>query len=308
MTARRRRVGADPDDPLVGDDPLVPGELPVDGRLAVDVAPVQGCADRRHQRRVLVRDVPGVEPVGVLLGDEVRRDAALDEARVLHERREEADVVLHAADHEAVERGAHLQQRLVAGRAVGDELGDHRVVEHRDLAALVDAGVDAHAVDRRGRAVAHEPAGGGEELAEGVLGVDAGLHGPAVEAHLLLRQRQALAGGDAQHQLDQVEAGDELGDGVLDLQAGVHLEEVEAPVRVDHELDGPGGGVADRARQQARPARPSRAASRRRGTGRAPPRAPSGGGAAPSTRARSGTARCRGRRRSAGSRCAAAAR
>ena len=35
------------------------------------------------------------------------------------------------------------EQRLVPRRAVGDQLGDHRVVGDADLVALVDAGVHA---------------------------------------------------------------------------------------------------------------------------------------------------------------------
>ena len=48
-----------------------------------------------------------------------------------------------------------------------------------------------------------------------------------VRRDVVLRERQRLAGGDAQLQLDEVEAGDQLGDRVLDLQAGVHLQEEE---------------------------------------------------------------------------------
>ena len=45
-----------------------------------------------------------------------------------------------------------------------------------------------------------------------------------------LRDRQRLARGDADHQLDQVEAGRRLGDRVLHLDARVHLHEVEVLV------------------------------------------------------------------------------
>ena len=48
-----------------------------------------------------------------------------------------------------------------------------------------------------------------------------------LQLDVLLREGQLLAGGDADHLLDQVEAGDQLGDRVLDLQARVHLQEVE---------------------------------------------------------------------------------
>ena len=89
------------------------------------------------------------------------------------------------------------------------------------------------------------PAGRGQEVAERILGIKTRLDGPAVQLHVLLLERQLLAGGDADHQLDQVEAGDELGDGMLDLQTGVHLEEVELAVLVDDELDGAGALVLD---------------------------------------------------------------
>ena len=46
-------------------------------------------------------------------------------------------------------------------------------------------------------------------------------------ASSLLRQRQRLAGGDAQLPLDQVEPGDHFGHRMLDLQPRVHLHEVE---------------------------------------------------------------------------------
>ncbi len=156
-----------------------------------------------------------------------------------------------------------LRDRVGAVAAVHDQLGDHRVVVHRDLAALVDAGVDAHAAAARAsaagrlhrlrrRLVAHQPAGGRQEVAERVLGVDAALDRPAVALHVVLRERQLLAGGHADHQLDQVEPGDALGDRVLHLQPGVHLEEVEALVLADHELHRAGALVLHRLGQRHR--------------------------------------------------------
>ena len=72
-----------------------------------------------------------------------------------------------------------------------------------------------------------------------------------------LRERQRLARGDADLLLDHVDAGHHLGDRVLDLDARVHLHEVEAAVLVEQELDRPGVGVADRARDARSPRRPS---------------------------------------------------
>ena len=74
-----------------------------------------------------------------------------------------------------------------------------------------------------------------QEAAEGVLGVDARLDGVPVDVHVVLCERQLLAGGDPQLELDEVErmARDEttIGDRVLHLEPRVHLEEV----RLDRE-------------------------------------------------------------------------
>ena len=114
----------------------------------------------------------------------------------------------------------------------------------RDLAALLHAGVVAHGdavlARFRRRAVFHQPPDRGQEVAERVLGIDARFHRPAGQRDVLLRQRELLAGGDADHLLDEVDAGDQFGDGMLDLQAGVHLEEEEALVLACDEFHGAG--------------------------------------------------------------------
>ena len=45
-----------------------------------------------------------VEAFGIFLGDEAGGEVARAEARVLHQRREEIDIVADAVDHELVER------------------------------------------------------------------------------------------------------------------------------------------------------------------------------------------------------------
>ncbi len=91
-----------------------------------------------------------VEALGIFLGDEAGGDIARAEARVLHQRGEEIDIVADAVDHELVERVDLRVDRRLAGRRPGDQLGDHRVVEHRHFAALEHAVVDANdAIHRR---------------------------------------------------------------------------------------------------------------------------------------------------------------
>ncbi len=119
--------------------------------------------------------------------------------------------MLDAVDIERVQRIGLRVDGFLARGAIGDELGDHRIVEHRDLAALFAAGIVAHhdaAIARafRRRPVAHQAADGGQEIAERVLGIDAAFDGPAVNLEIVLLERQLFARRDPDHQLDEVEA------------------------------------------------------------------------------------------------------
>ncbi len=80
----------------------------------------------------------------VFLGDQIGAQAPLDKTRVHHERRQKGHVVRHALNIEFIERITHVRDRLIAGRAGSDDLGDHWVVVHRHLAAFIDAGVYTH--------------------------------------------------------------------------------------------------------------------------------------------------------------------
>ena len=64
------------------------------------------------------------------------------------------------------------------------------------------------------------------------------------ERDLLLREREPLAGGQADLLRDEVEAGQHLGDRVLDLDPAVDLDEVEVPILVEQELERAGALVA----------------------------------------------------------------
>ncbi len=94
------------------------------------------------------------------------------------------------------------------------------------------------------RPVAGEAADRGQEIAVGILGVDARFDCPAGKLHVRLLERELLASGDADHLLDQVDAGDQLRHGMLDLQARVHLQEEERAVLAGNELDRAGAVVA----------------------------------------------------------------
>ncbi len=121
---------------------------------------------------------------------------------------------------------------------MGDQLGDHRIVERRDLAARFDAGVDAQAFALR-ELQRQQPAGRGQKAALGVLGVKPRLDRVAVERHLRLRERELFAGRDAELPFHQIEPGHGFGHRMLDLQPRVHLHEPEAG------LFEPAGAVGD---------------------------------------------------------------
>ena len=158
--------------------------------------------------------------------------------------RRNGEVRRQPLDRRLGERVAQAEQRLVAGRAMRDQLRDHRVVGDPDLVALLDSGVDA---DARRKAEALDAARLRQEALR-ILRVEPRLDGVPLEARL---EVERLAGCDAQLLADDVDARHELGHRVLDLDAAVQLEEVEvAPV--EHELDGAGAAVADRAAERDR--------------------------------------------------------
>ena len=108
----------------------------------------------------------------------------------------------------AVSSSASTSARRAASRSAPwamtlPSIGSYDVLT--DLPALqrvVDAGAASGQRTSVGRA------GLRQEAAEGVLGVDPGLDRVPVDGDVVLGERQRLAGGDPQLQLDQVEAGD----------------------------------------------------------------------------------------------------
>ena len=209
------------------------------------------------------------EAVGIFFSDEPGRQFARPEPFVLHQRRKEIDIVAEALDAKCVER-LHLQiRRLVTRFAPCHQLGDHGVVEHRHLAAFIDAVVDPDAIDAAatiGRAIVGPPrqrrfvfdkaARAGQESAIGILCVDAVLDRPSIDADIVLRHPQLLASRNPDHLFDEVDTGDRFCHRMLDLKTCVHFEEIEAlPGLVgaaDDQFDRPGRVVIHRACQSDR--------------------------------------------------------
>ena len=172
----------------------------------------------------------------------------------------EGDQRLQALDLEFLKRAQHAPGGLRAIGVPHDQLGNHRVIHRRDLAARTHAGVDAHAWPRRLR-VGTDPTRRRGEVLGGVLSVDAALDRVAAQHDVLLCVRQGLAGRRTDPLLDDVDAGGHLGHAVLHLDTRVHLQEVvlrrrvlarrrisAAGLRGEQALDRAGAHVADRLR------------------------------------------------------------
>ncbi len=205
----------------------------------------QGVLAYRGGRRVHLVRHPAVDQTGRLALHQAGVQLAGDHVRVGQQPPQETGVGGHPEGDRLRQRGPQPAQRARPVGAVGDDLGEHRVVAAADLHALGQTGVRAqpvalHLVEREHRAA------GRQEVAGRVLGADPRLDGVPGEGDVLLGEGEMLAGRDPQLPLHQVETGDELGDRVLDLEAGVHLhEEVRGGVLArDDELDGAGAAVA----------------------------------------------------------------
>ena len=140
------------------------------------------------------------------------------------------------------------------------------------MLARREAVIDAHALTGRRPPIDEHAALRQEAILLRVFGVETRFDGVAVEAHLVLLERQLFAGGDAQLPGNEIKTGHRLGDRMLDLKPGVHLEEIEFSRLVEQKLDGAGADVADGARRRDRGLAHLRAQFASTQQARAPPR------------------------------------
>ena len=105
-----------------------------------------------------MRHILRPEALGVVFGDEARVEFTTDKPWVRQQRCLKGNVAADAADHESVERLAHLGDGVVAVGSVHDQLGNHRVIKNADLITFDDTGIDADTVALRGQAQARDTA------------------------------------------------------------------------------------------------------------------------------------------------------
>src|SRR5580704_2569059 len=183
--------------------------------------------------------------------DEPGLDLALAEFACSGQSGEKGYVAPRSGDHGTIECGREPVQRGLARGRMRDELGDHRIIIRRDLAARLETSVDADVGWQFHR---HDPAGRRQEAAFGVLGIDPRFDGVAVEADLRLFKRQLFAAGNTELPFDKIETRDGFGHRMFDLQPRVHLDEPERVGAqpfgaVGNELDRAGADITDGARR-----------------------------------------------------------
>ena len=231
------------DDPVVAHLAFVVAQPPGDARPPDLRHPVHRGGGGGDLAQFRLRQGHALKAVGIFLGDEGRGHVARTELRMIHHGRQERQVMPDPFHLERVERLAHPLDRLVPRRRPCAKLGDHRVVIHADLAALIDAGiVTHHARGRRRldrRAVTGQPPDRGKEVPVRVLGIKPAFHRPAVDLQVRLGKGQLLAIRHPDHLFDQIDPGDQLRHRMFDLQTGIHFKEVEVAVAIDDELDRP---------------------------------------------------------------------
>src|SRR5207248_1842481 len=111
-------------------------------------------------------------------------------------------------------RAAGSLDRLLPGRAGDDQLGEQRVEAAGHAVAVDIAGVDTHTRPLR-QSPRGDPPGCGQEVAAGVLGIDAELD--RVPARCRVDSLQPLTVGDRELRAHQVDAARLLRDRMFDL-------------------------------------------------------------------------------------------
>src|SRR3546814_14041616 len=82
-------------------------------------------------------------------------------------------IMSRALEFEAIQRFDLPVNGLFAGVCISDQLGDHGVIEHADLAAFHHAIIDSDAIHLQRRIVADEPPGRRKETPIRIPGIDA---------------------------------------------------------------------------------------------------------------------------------------
>ena len=180
--------------------------------------------------------------------DQAGIDIACLEIIMFQQLTQEPGIGAHRPNLGLVDPGQQGLNGFGTGCAVDNQLGNHRIVEGRNLAPFLNPSVDPQVVSKTQML---QRAGCRQEAPGRVFGIEPGFHRPAIDGQFVLFERQRLASGNPQLPFNQIDPGDLFGHGVFHLQTGVHFHEPD-PVRaqacagVGDELDRAGALIVDR--------------------------------------------------------------
>ncbi|MNC40047.1 hypothetical protein D3C75_887360 [compost metagenome] len=145
---------------------------------------------RRRNRQRFGAGYMGLQAgmVGEMGRNEPGAEFATDELRMLQQSGQQPLIAWQAQQDAVLHRAQQLASGFFTGRAVGDDLAQHRIVERADLLPFHQPMVDAHAALQR-RFPAGDAPGLRDKVLGRVFGVQAHFHGVTAELHLLLAQR-----------------------------------------------------------------------------------------------------------------------
>jgi len=123
----------------------------------------------------------------VIFGDEGGGRLAPDEVRFVQRIDQEIAVGLRTEQGGFGQGLDHPPPRLVAGGAMGDDLGDHRIVEGRNLAPAFDAAINPRQVRRLPQV---DRAGARQEIIRRIFGIEPDFHRMTGERDVLLLETQ----------------------------------------------------------------------------------------------------------------------
>ncbi|MNF70292.1 hypothetical protein D3C84_521980 [compost metagenome] len=127
--------------------------------------------------------------VGEMRRDEPGAELATDEAWMFQQAGKQALIARQAQQHTVLHRAQQLAPGFFTGRAVGDDLAQHRVIERADVLTFDQPMVDPRST-LQGRFPGGDAPGLWEEPLGRVFGIQPHFHGVAVELHLFLAQWQ----------------------------------------------------------------------------------------------------------------------
>src|SRR5688572_27216559 len=153
----------------------------------------------------------------------------------------------NSCDFILIKRAPQTLDRFLTCATPNRELGNHRIVVNGNFGKPRDTAVDSDSGSGRFLKMLNR-ARAREEVVRRILRIDTALDRMSLPVDIFLRERQRLAGRDAELFAYEIATCHQLRHRMLDLQARVHLEKIEVVSSVsEQKLDRAGAGVVNSA-------------------------------------------------------------